>query len=102
MSELVLDALDAIYKTATRPEEWPQALTAIAKCFDDVGALLIYQRDDGSFATIVSPSLVEAQADYQSYWWRASRGLFLSSPASGAEPRNAPSVGAAILAALAA
>ena len=64
-------AVEAIYATAAAPSCWPDALQAIADCFDDVGCLLIYQRDDGSYGTIVSPGLEEAQRDYaQREWWR--------------------------------
>jgi len=34
-------------------------------------ALLIYERDDGSFGTFVAPGLAAAQRDYeQNGWWR--------------------------------
>ena len=67
----ILAAVETIYASALAPAEWPYALQTIADCFDDVGALLIYQRDDGSFGTIVSPSLESAQRDYeQNEWWR--------------------------------
>ena len=32
-----------------RPALWPRALQAIADAFGDVGAILIWQRDDGGF-----------------------------------------------------
>jgi hypothetical protein len=44
-------------------------LQAIADCFGDVGAILIWRRDDGGFGTIVSPALVEAQRDYEENKW---------------------------------
>jgi DNA-binding CsgD family transcriptional regulator/PAS domain-containing protein len=64
-------AVEAIYAAAATPSRWPDALQTIADCFEDVGSLLIYQRDDGSYGTIVSPGLEEAQRDYaQREWWR--------------------------------
>jgi hypothetical protein len=42
--------LEAIYAAALAPSLWPQALDAIAGYFDDVGAILIYSRSDGSSA----------------------------------------------------
>jgi DNA-binding CsgD family transcriptional regulator/PAS domain-containing protein len=64
-------AVEAIYAAAATPSQWPDALDAIAACFDDVGSLLIYQRDDGSYGTIVSPALAEGQVEYErDEWWR--------------------------------
>ena len=65
---LLLAAVEAIYDAAPNPSLWPKALAAIAECTGDVGALLIWGRDDGSFGTIVSDSLVEAQSVYQAQW----------------------------------
>lgn len=82
-----LSAVEAIYAAAPEPSLWPQALQAIADCFGDVGAMLIWHRDDGSFGTIVSPSLAEAQKDYDEGGWSlhdlrvrriAERGCWLS------------------------
>jgi DNA-binding CsgD family transcriptional regulator len=82
----LLAAIELIYDAAPDPKKWPQVLAAIADCLGDVGAILIWRKDDGAFGTIVSPSLVEAQADYEQNW--ATRdfkavlaeklGLFLS------------------------
>src|SRR5262249_2560665 len=47
-------AVEAIYETAAAPARWPWALGRIADCFGDVGAVLLYKRDNGSFGTIVS------------------------------------------------
>jgi DNA-binding CsgD family transcriptional regulator/GAF domain-containing protein len=63
-------AIEAIYATAAAPARWPQALDAIAGCFGDVGAILLYKRDNGSFGTIVSPALEVAQRAYEREWWR--------------------------------
>lgn len=64
-------AVEAIYDAAPAPERWPMALQAIANAFGDVGAHLIYQREDGAYGTICSPGLEEAQRDYDAgEWWR--------------------------------
>jgi DNA-binding CsgD family transcriptional regulator/PAS domain-containing protein len=62
-------AVEAIYDAAAAPDEWPRTLQVIADCFGDVGAVLMWQRDDGSFGTIVSPSLLAAQKDYVENQW---------------------------------
>jgi DNA-binding CsgD family transcriptional regulator/PAS domain-containing protein len=69
-TEAFLAAVETIYEAAARPSKWPDALQASAAIFDDIGANLIWQRDDGSFGTLVSPGLRTAQADYESGWWR--------------------------------
>jgi DNA-binding CsgD family transcriptional regulator len=61
-------ALDFIYDAALQPSLWPRALQAVADCFDDIGALLIWRRDNGGFGTIVSPGLSAAHADYEANW----------------------------------
>lgn len=63
-------AVEAIYAAAADAEQWPRALQVIADCFGDIGANLIYRRDDGSTATIASPGLHAAQEDYQRGWWQ--------------------------------
>lgn len=64
-------AIGAIYVAAYEPSNWPNALQAIADYFDDVGANLIWRRDDGSFGNIVSPRLRVALEDYErGNWWR--------------------------------
>jgi DNA-binding CsgD family transcriptional regulator len=67
----LLGAVEAIYDAAPEPSRWPQALGAIADYFDDVGAILIWHRTDGSFGTIVSERLVAAQRDYEENGWAA-------------------------------
>ncbi len=62
-------AVEAIYAAAPDPSLWPQALQSIADVFGDIGAILIWRRDDGGFGTIVSPTLVEAQRDYEENKW---------------------------------
>ena len=66
-----VEAVEAIYDAAPAPERWPVALQAIADAFGDVGAHLIYQREDGAYGTICSPGLEAAQRDYDAgEWWR--------------------------------
>lgn len=66
-----VSAVEAVYSAAAAPSRWPQALQAIAECSGDVGAILIYQRDDGSYGTIGSPSLDAARLEYdRDEWWR--------------------------------
>ena len=73
------EAVRAVYAAATDPDLWPEALDAIARCTGDVGTVLMWKRDDGSFGTIVSPALEAAQAAYVADWWqqdiRAFRGV---------------------------
>jgi PAS domain-containing protein len=80
-------AVEAIYAAAPDPPLWPHALQAIADVFGDVGAILIWRRDNGTFGTIVSATLTEAQADYERNGWSthelralrtAERGYFFS------------------------
>jgi len=60
-----LRAVEAGYDAAPEPSRWPHALGAIADYFDDVGAILIWHRTDGSYGTIVSEKLAAAQRDYE-------------------------------------
>jgi len=72
-------AVEAIYEAAAHPSCWPDALQAIADVLDGVGTVLLWRRDDGRYGTIVSPTLLEAQEDFQKNWWqhdiRSIRGL---------------------------
>lgn len=67
--DAVVAAVEAIYEAAPDPSQWPRALQKIADCLGDVGAILIWRRDDGGFGTIVSPTLEEAQRDYEENQW---------------------------------
>ena len=58
-------AIEAIYAAATDPLRWPTALEAAADCMGDVGAILLWRCDDGSFGSIVSPSLLGGQKDWE-------------------------------------
>ncbi len=64
----LIAAIESIYIAASDPSHWPVTLQAIADCFDDVGAILIYGRDDGSFGVIESPSLEAITAEYALHW----------------------------------
>lgn len=64
----LIAAIEAIYASAVDPSRWPSTLEIVTKCFDDVGAILIYGRDDGSFGVIESPSLREVCAEYAQSW----------------------------------
>ena len=50
-------AIRDIYSAALEPARWPAALQAVADVFADVGSILIYARDDGTFGVVCSPSL---------------------------------------------
>lgn len=63
-------AVGLIYDAAAEPSLWPRALEAFARVFDDVGAVLIWRREDEGFGTIVSPSLQHGQAEFERYWWK--------------------------------
>lgn len=67
--ERFVAAIEAIYEAAPDPARWPDTLQKIADCLGDIGAILIWRRDDGGFGTIVSPTLVEAQRDYEENKW---------------------------------
>jgi DNA-binding CsgD family transcriptional regulator len=73
-------AIEAIYDAAPEPAKWPHALDKIVGCFDDVGAILQWRKDDGTFGTIATESLMGAQQDYIEGGWsqrdlKASRAM---------------------------
>jgi DNA-binding CsgD family transcriptional regulator len=72
ISEHLLPVIEAIYAAAPDPSKWPTALQLIADLFNDIGAIIIWARDDGSFGTIVSRSLERAQRDYTDNRWSKS------------------------------
>jgi DNA-binding CsgD family transcriptional regulator len=85
-SDLFVNAVEAIYVAAPDPSRWPIALQAIADCFGDVGTIIQWQRNDGSFSVIVSPMLEAALKDYVENGWNrrdlpairaVERGLWL-------------------------
>jgi DNA-binding CsgD family transcriptional regulator/PAS domain-containing protein len=61
-------AIRDIYSTTLEPTRWPQALQSIAESVGDVGAVLIYGRDDGKFGIVHSPSLEGCTAEYAAHW----------------------------------
>ena len=71
-------AIREIYSAALEPARWPEALQAVAGAFEDIGAILIYGRDDGTFGVVCSPSLEHCVAEYAASWsdrdTRANRG----------------------------
>jgi DNA-binding CsgD family transcriptional regulator/PAS domain-containing protein len=78
-------AIESIYNAALNPSCWPNALQAIADCLGDIGAILLWRRDDGSFGSIASPDVLEAQKDWEREGWSvhdlrplraAERGFF--------------------------
>lgn len=77
MDKLFISAIEAIYDAAPDPSHWPNVLQKISDVFEDVGTLLIWQRDDGGFGTVVSPNLNSAQEDYVANGWfrRDSRAM---------------------------
>jgi DNA-binding CsgD family transcriptional regulator len=61
-------AVEAIYDAAIDPSAWPRALAEVANCFEDVGSILQWNKDDGTFGVIASESLATALRDYQEHW----------------------------------
>jgi DNA-binding CsgD family transcriptional regulator len=61
-------AVEAIYTAAPDPGLWPMALQAIADVFSDVGAILMWRRDDGKFGVMVSPRLEGPSREYALEW----------------------------------
>ena len=78
-SQLFITAVEAIYDAATAPSLWPQALQSIADVTRDVGAVMMYGRDDGLFGFIHSPSLDSMVVDYNKTFkgmdFRSIRGV---------------------------
>jgi len=60
-------AVEAIYGAAVEYSNWPDALQAIANVFGDVGANLLWVRDDGGFGTVLSPALAPMAEDYEKW-----------------------------------
>jgi DNA-binding CsgD family transcriptional regulator/PAS domain-containing protein len=86
VNQIQSTAIEAIYAAAANPGLWPEALQAIADCFDDHGAILIYSQNDGHFGALSSASLTTMMTEYGAHWTgqdiraiRArERGFFLS------------------------
>jgi DNA-binding CsgD family transcriptional regulator len=72
-------AVESIYRAASDPAHWPYALQAMADVFDDVGAVMVYQRETGEFGAVGSPGLQrvleEYGRDFKGQDLRAIRGV---------------------------
>lgn len=79
MNDRFVAAVEAIYDAAPEPSRWPDALQAIADAFGDVGAVMVYSRDDGRFAAICTRSLQSMVVEYERHFkgqdLRAIRGV---------------------------
>lgn len=64
----LFNSIEAIYDAAPDPSLWPHALDQIASHFGDVGAILQWTKDDGTFGAVASDSLAEALRDYSANW----------------------------------
>jgi DNA-binding CsgD family transcriptional regulator len=67
-NDRLLAAVEAIYDAAPNPALWPDALGKVATCFDDVGAILEWRKEDGTFGAIVSESLTAAAREFAERW----------------------------------
>lgn len=85
--DLFSSAIETIYDASVDPSNWPSALQGITDYFGDVGAILLWRRDDGAFGSIASPGVLEAQKDWEQGGWNvhdlrpqraAERGYFFS------------------------
>lgn len=78
MDRAFLAAVDLIYGAGLDLSLWPDALHAVALCFDDVGANLFWHTAEGTFKIIASRGLEESGREYESAWFvhdiRAIRG----------------------------
>jgi DNA-binding CsgD family transcriptional regulator/PAS domain-containing protein len=61
-------AVTKIYDAALSPALWPEALQAITDCLGDVGTILIYGREDGTFGIVESPALSDCISEYRVAW----------------------------------
>ncbi len=84
-NDSVLFAIGEIYRAGEFSDCWPEALSAIASCFEDRGAILVYQHKSSNIKTLVSKSLESVQKHYiEAGWWKkelrfdraAERGYF--------------------------
>jgi DNA-binding CsgD family transcriptional regulator/PAS domain-containing protein len=78
MESAFTKAVEAIYAAAPEPARWPSALQAIANAFDDVGALMVWEREDRTFGAVESASLTpliqEYVRDFNGHDLRSMRG----------------------------
>lgn len=68
MNKIFNRAIEKIYDCALNPDDWSAALQCIGDCFDDVGCILIYGRDDGAFGVLGSPRLETTVTEYVKNW----------------------------------
>lgn len=66
---LFTSAVEQIYAAALEPERWPTALQAFADVTGDVGAILLFSRDDGRYGVIETQSLRDVVRDYRENGW---------------------------------
>src|SRR5687767_10314963 len=67
-SDAFVRAVEAIYRASAEPSHWHHALQAIADVTGDIGANLVYARDDGSFGVIESPALTHMLPEFNRAW----------------------------------
>lgn len=61
-------AVEAIYAATLEPASWPAALQATADLTGDVGAILIFNRDDGTYGVIETDTLKHLLPQYRENW----------------------------------
>ncbi len=81
--ESYASAVDAIYAAADDPMRWTEALSAVAACFGDIGAIFVFPRGDGAFGSIVSPGLEALKRGFESSGWRDSDPRFVRAAERG-------------------
>ncbi len=64
----LLAAIEAIYAASLDYHQWPEVLGCVADVFGDVGAVMLWRRDNETFGSVASPSLAAAQQDYIDGW----------------------------------
>ncbi|MDQ0503767.1 helix-turn-helix transcriptional regulator [Xanthobacter agilis] len=71
MAEIdLLEVIEQLYGAALQPEQWPQALERMSGAFGAVGTSMVPLGMDTVMRSLVSPDLVDVQADYERLWWR--------------------------------
>lgn len=87
LNKLFVTAVESVYEAALDSSLWPRALQQIANCLGDVGAILLWRRDDLAFGSIASSDVVAAQRDWEQEGWNicdlrliraTERGYFFS------------------------
>ena len=71
MSETdILDVVDRLYAAALEPDQWPDALTAVARATGGMGTAMLPVTPVTNPVLVISPELREAGEDYERDWWR--------------------------------